>query len=403
MLTVDEAIAVIQASVSPVSGTEMVDVMDADGRLLAEDVRAIVDLPAFVNSAVDGYALRNDDLPVTLSKRLKVVHSVRAGQEISPELAAGQVARVFTGAPLPKSAAAVIMQEDVVVDEKGYVTIPVGFGAGTNVRQKGQDVCVGDIVLRAGCRLRPQEIALAAAIGTSRLCVTRRVNVAVLSTGNELVEVGSTLKPGQIFDSNRLMLMAMLKRLGCQVTDLGKCKDNTDILTDVLGSAATEHDLILTSGGASVGDEDHIKESIERLGELIFWRVAIKPGRPVAMGRIGATPILALPGNPVATFVTFALLANCLIAALSGIAPLPRTRVSAKAAFSLRKKRAVREFLGASLKTLPDGTVEAVRYHGRWASLPSLVASDGFVEIDEETNLVNEGDKVAFLAYTNII
>ncbi len=404
MLSVSEALSVIQAEISPVSGTEMVHLKDADGRILAHDIRATIPLPRFMNSAVDGYAIRNDDLPVTLPKRLEVVHLVRAGQEVSPELAAGEVARVFTGAPLPEMAVTVIMQEDVVVDPEGYVNIPVGVKAGANVRQKGEDVSVGDVVLGTGCRLRPQEIALAAAIGMARICVTRRINAAVLSTGNELVEAGARLKPGQIFDSNRPMLVAMLERLGCRVTDLGICKDNTGTLSEVLRKAASEHDLVLTSGGASVGDEDHVKNSIERLGELLFWKVAIKPGRPVALGKIGETPTLALPGNPVATFVTFALLASSLVATLSGIVAPPRTRVTVKAGFSLRKTTPVREFVRASLRPDPNGTVEAVRsHHGRSASLSSLIASDGFVEVDEDTSAVNEGENVAFLAYADII
>jgi molybdopterin molybdotransferase len=394
---------VIEARISPVSGTEVVPLKEADDRILAHDVCAPIPLPRFVNSAVDGYAIRDDDLPLTLPKRLKVVHLVRAGREASPELAVGEVARVFTGAPLPEAAVTVVMQEDVVLDLEGYASIPAGIKAGANVRQRGEDVAVGDIVLGAGCRLRPQEIALAAAIGMTRICVVRRINVAVLSTGNELVEIGTTLKSGQVFDSNRPMLVTMLERLGCRVTDLGICRDNPGKLSEILRKAASEHDLVVTSGGASVGDEDHVKKSIERLGELLFWKVAIKPGRPVAFGTIGGTPTLGLPGNPVATFVTFALLASHLIAALSGSVASPSIRMPVRAGFSLKKTKRIREFIRVSLRLSPDGAVYAVRSHGRSASLPSLVASDGFVEVDEDTDVVNEGENVAYLKYTDII
>ena len=320
MLSVEDAVALLASRLGVVEGSESVHLVQADGRVLAQDVTAPLPLPPFTNSAVDGYALRGEDLPVGAEKTFPVVDWVQAGAAADHAAAPGRAIRIFTGAPMPAGADTVFMQEDVRIEEAGTVILPPGLKRGANVRPTGEDIAKGQVVLKAGHRLRPQDIALAAALGRTEVEVRRRIRVAVFSTGNEIVAPGADRKPVQLFDSNRFMLMAMLARLGCEIDDLGILRDDPQAIASVLEGAVASHDLILTSGGVSTGEADYVKAAVESVGKLVFWRMAIKPGRPVAMGVIGGTPFIGLPGNPVASFVTFAYLARPAILALSGTA-----------------------------------------------------------------------------------
>src|SRR5436190_14682264 len=350
LMSVDEAVAIIASRLSPVDGIESVDLLSADGRFLAVPITADMPLPPFMNSAVDGYAVRSADLPKDAERAFVVSGRVQAGAAAPATIAPGEAVRIFTGAPMPGGADTVFMQEDVRIDEAGRVVLPVGLKPGANVRPAGEDIAEGRLALPAGRRLRPQDIALAAALGLTRLDVRRRLRVAVFSTGNEVVSPGADRKNMQLFDSNRFMLMVMLRRLGCEVSDLGILRDEREALARSLKEAAAGHDLILTSGGVSTGEEDHVKAGVESAGKLVLWRMAIKPGRPVAMGVIDGAAFIGLPGNPVASFVTFTYVVRPAVLALCGATPADVAPVAARAAFTYRKKAGRREYVRASLR-----------------------------------------------------
>jgi molybdopterin molybdotransferase len=404
MLSVEDAVALLASRLGVVEGSEPVSLVRADGRVLAQDVTAPLPLPPFTNSAVDGYALRGDDLPSSAEKTFPVVDWIQAGTSADHAAAPGRAIRIFTGAPMPAGADTVFMQEDVRVEEAGTVILPPGLKRGANVRPTGEDIAKGQVVLKAGHRLRPQDIALAAALGRTEVEVRRRIRVAVFSTGNEIVAPGAPRQAVQLFDSNRFMLMAMLARLGCEVDDLGILRDDPQAIAAVLEGAVASHDLILTSGGVSTGEADYVKVAVESVGKLVFWRMAIKPGRPVAMGVIGGTPFIGLPGNPVASFVTFAYLARPAILALSGTSLRLPPSVPVRAAFKYRKKAGRREYVRVSLRKGDDGVLEAVKFPREGAGLlSSLVETDGLVELHEKTSGVEPGQSVAFLAYSSLL
>lgn len=403
MRSVDETVALIASRLGAVEESEAVPLAIADGRILARDMVAPLPLPPFTNSAVDGYALHGDDLPGTAEKAIPVVGRIQAGMSPDRSAAPGQAVRIFTGAPLPEGVDTVYMQEDVRIDDAGWVILPPGLKRGANVRPAGEDIAAGKVVLQAGQRMRPQDVALAAALGMTEVEVRRKIRVAVFSTGDEIVAPGNVRGPAQLYDSNRFMLMAMLARLGCETTDLGILTDDSGLIADVLSEAAARHDLILASGGVSTGEADYVKAAVESVGTLVFWRVAIKPGRPVAMGVIRGTAFIGLPGNPVASFVTFAHIARAAIFALAGARQKPPISRPVRAAFSYRKKAGRREYVRVSLRPTKDGTYEAVKFPREGAGLlSSLVETDGLVELDEETIQVEPGQTVQFLAYPDL-
>ena len=403
MMSVDEAVAIIAARVKPVGETEAVALVDADGRILAGDIAAPLPLPPFMNSAVDGYAVSGADLPANGERAFPVAGRVQAGAPAEPAKR-GQAVRIFTGAPMPDGTDTVFMQEDVRIDDAGNVILPSGLKAGANVRPAGEDIARGHVALASGRRLRPQDIAVAAAFGLTTLDVVRRLRVGVFSTGDELAAPGSARTAAQLFDSNRFMLMAMLRRLGCEVGDLGILRDERAELADALKQVARRYDLILTTGGVSTGEEDHVKAGIEQAGSLVLWRMAIKPGRPVAMGIIDGTPLIGLPGNPVASFVTFVHVVRPTVLALSGAAPLPLQPMPVRAAFSYKKKSGRREYVRASLRRAADGALEATKFPREGAGLlSSLVETDGLIELGESIVRVEPGDAVGFLGYADLL
>jgi molybdopterin molybdotransferase len=403
MMSVDEAVAIIAARVSPVRDIEAVALAAADGRVLARDISAPFPLPPFTNSAVDGYAVRSGDLPQADEQAFPVVGRVEAGASAQAPVEAGHAVRIFTGAPMPQGADTVFMQEDVRLDQ-GKVVLPAGLKPGANVRPAGEDIPAGHAALPSGRRLRPQDVALVAAFGLTHVDVRRRIRVAVFSTGNELVSPGTPRGAAQLFDSNRFMLMAMLVRLGCEVSDLGILGDDRAALASALKSAADAHDLVLTTGGVSTGEEDHVKAAVESVGSLVLWRMAIKPGRPVAMGMIGGTPLIGLPGNPVASFVTFVHVVRPTVLALAGAAQQRLVPMPVRAAFTYRKKIARREYVRVNLRKADDGVLEAAKFPREGAGLlSSLVDTDGLVELGEDITRVEPGQTVGFLSYANLI
>jgi molybdopterin molybdotransferase len=404
MMSVDEAVGIIAARVTPVRDIETVGLTQADGRVLAHDVAAPLPLPPFTNSAVDGYAVASRDLPQGQARAFTVEGRVQAGASSSEAIQSGQAMRIFTGAPMPEGADTVFMQEDVRIEDDGKVVLPAGLRPGANVRPAGEDVPVGHAALATGQRLRPQDVALAAAFGLTQLDVIRRLRVAVFSTGNELVSPGDSRAAAQLFDSNRFMLMAMLRRLGCEVSDLGIIRDDRASLADALKQVAAHHDLILTTGGVSTGEEDHVKASVESAGKLVLWRMAIKPGRPVAMGIIGGTPFIGLPGNPVASFVTFVHVVRPTVLALSGARQQALVPMPVRAGFAYKKKIARREYVRVSLRRSDNGGLEAIKFPREGAGLlSSLVDTDGLVELGEEITRVEPGQTVGFLSYASLV
>jgi molybdopterin molybdotransferase len=404
MMPVDEAVAIITARVTGVQDVETVALGEADGRILASDIAAPLPLPPFTNSAVDGYAVRGGDLPQREETAFPVTGRVQAGAPASEAIRPGHAVRIFTGAPMPVGADTVFMQEDVRLDADGRVVLPAGLRRGANVRPAGEDIPVGQYALTAGRRLQPQDVALAAAFGLTQVEVRRRIRVAAFSTGNELVSPGSPRAAAQLFDSNRFMLMAMLKRLGCEVSDLGIVSDDRASLADSLKRVAGTHDLILTTGGVSTGEEDHVKAAVESVGTLVLWRMAIKPGRPVAMGIIGGTPFIGLPGNPVASFVTFVHVVRPTVLALAGAAQQHLIPMPVRAAFTYKKKIARREYVRVHLRDGNDGVLEAVKFPREGAGLlSSLVDTDGLVELGEAVTQVEPGQTVGFLSYASLM
>ena len=402
LLSVDAALALIAARVTPVVGEETVPLAEAAGRVLAHDLVAAMNVPPHANSAVDGYAIAHADLSPDGDTVLPVTGRAAAGHPLGRAIERGEAIRIFTGAPMPEGADTVMMQEDCIF-AGGKVTLKPGIKKGANRRHAGEDVATGATAQMAGRRLKPADLGLAAALGHDRLTVRQKLRVALLSTGDEVREPGTALSPGAIYDANRTMLASLLRGLGCDVSDLGIIADREAALTDILTTAAAEQDLIITSGGVSTGEEDHVKAAIERLGRLDFWRLAIKPGRPVALGQVKGVPLVGLPGNPVAAALTFAILARPLILRLSGaVEPAPQT-FPVTAAFAYKKRTGRREYVRVTL--VRDGAaLTAQKYPKDGAGiLSSVVNCDGFAIIDEAVTGLAIGTVVEFLPFSGVI
>ena len=401
LLGVDAALALIEARIVPVVEEESVPLAEAAGRILARDVVAQMDVPPHANSAVDGYALAHADLSPDRETVLPVAGRAAAGHPLGRPAARGEAIRIFTGASMPEGTDTVMMQEDCVVEE-GSVRLQPGIKKGANRRHAGEDVARGGVALPAGRRLKPADLGLTAALGNARLPVFRPLRVGLLSTGDEVCEPGTALMPGMIYDANRVMLRALLRGLGCIVSDLGINPDRADSLGDTLAAAAAGHDLIVTSGGVSTGEEDHVRAAIEKLGRLDFWRLAIKPGRPVALGQLNGVPLIGLPGNPVAAALTFAILARPLILRLAGAAMAAPLSFPMRAGFAYKKKAGRREYLRATLAR--DGANLVARKYPKDGAgiLSSVVQSDGFVILDESMNDLAPGMIVEFLPFCEV-
>jgi molybdopterin molybdotransferase len=408
LLPIPDMERMIAERVQPVSEMETVSLAAARGRVLAADVISPLDLPPFDNSAVDGYAVRHRDLDPNGETRLAVTGRLTAGSAATAPLRAHEASRIFTGAPMPADADTVFMQEDVRT-EGDAVIVPPGLKPGANRRLAGEDVRRNAVLLPAGRRLAAQDVALAAAVGLTRLTVRRKVRVALFSTGDEIVDPGKPRPAAALYDANRFLLDGMLERLSADVTDLGILKDDPAELETAIANAARDHDLVLTSGGVSTGEADHVRNAIEKIGKLVFWRVAIKPGRPVAMGVVpggsaAAAAFVGLPGNPVAAFITFARVVRPLFLRLAGATPEPLTALPVRLAFAYKKKTGRREYVRVALRPAADGTVEAFKHPQDGAGvLTSLTETDGLAEFPEDTTTVEAGSTVGFLSYTTLM
>jgi molybdopterin molybdotransferase len=395
--------------VTPVVETERVPLRTARGRVTVTDIKAPVDLPPFDNSAVDGYAVRHADLVSNGDTTLRVSGRLMAGRRPDIALKPGEAIRIFTGAAMPQGADTVFMQEDVRA-EGDSVVVPSGLKLGANRRLAGEDVAKDTVTLPAGTVLDAQHVALAAALGMTDFEVRRRLKVAIFSTGDEVVEPGAARGAAAIYDANRYLLAGLLDHLGVEVTDLGILADDPAELSRALSVAAAGHDLVITSGGVSTGEADHVRDAVERIGSLVFWRVAIKPGRPVAMGVIrGATnrdsaAFVGLPGNPVAVFVTFVRVVKPLLRRLGGAQPQSLMPLPVRSAFAYKKKKDRREYVRVALRRAADGEIEAVKHPQDGAGiLTSLTETDGLLELPEDVTRIEAGASVGFLSYAALI
>jgi molybdopterin molybdotransferase len=397
-----DALAALRERLVPVVETETAPLGHAAGRILAEDVAAPCAVPPHDNAAVDGYAVHFDDLAANGDTAMPVTGRVAAGHPLGRAQRRGEAVRIFTGAPMPDGPDTVLMQEDCAV-AGDTVTIPAGIRRGANRRRAGEDVEAGAVILHAGRRLRPQDVGIAASVGRTALSVYRRPRVALFSTGDEVRDAGAPLPEGCIYDSNRYALGAALQRLGCDVDDLGILEDRFETIRDALSGAAETHDAILTSAGVSTGEEDHVRRAVDALGALHFWRLAIRPGRPIALGQVGRTPFIGLPGNPVAVMVTFMRFARPALLLLAGCTEVEPRVFRVRAAFSYSKKPTRREWLRASLFVDEDGVLAARKFPRDGAGiLSSMVAADGLIELGEELTTLDPGTMVDFLPFSEV-
>ncbi|KAA0680132.1 molybdopterin molybdotransferase MoeA [Azospirillum brasilense] len=402
-LPLDEALARVQRTYGAVTEPEEVPLRAALGRILAEPVTATVNVPPVAVSAMDGWGFgKADGAEVGEPLRLAVVGRVPAGSVFPGTVGPGEAVRIFTGAPIPVGVDTVAMQEDCRAED-GAVLVPATLQRGANIRDAGEDMTAGSVVLTPGLRLRAQEIGLAAAVGRSSLSVRKRLRVVLFSTGDELREPGTDKPEGTIYDANRYTLAAQLDALGAEVRDLGILPDKPDVTRAALADAAATADLVVTSGGASVGEEDHVKAVVGELGSVDLWKLALKPGKPLALGRIGTTPFLGLPGNPVSAMVTFMLVGRPLVLRLSGAENAPAPRCLVVAGFEFKKKPGRREFLRARLATGADGRPVAHKFPSDSSGvLTSMVEADGLVDMPADATTIREGDMVEFLPFTGL-
>jgi len=400
MMPTARALALLDDRIEVVCDAAPVALRAALGRFLAEDVVAGYSVPPHSNSAVDGYAVHFDDLDHDHETRLPVTGRAAAGHSLGRAATRGEAVRIFTGAPVPPGPDTIMMQEDCR-EENGEVVIAPGIKRGANLREAGEDITAGATILHAGRRLRPQDIGLAAAVGRTELAVYRPLDVSLFSTGDEIREPGQDLPDGCVFDSNRHTLIALLDNLGCRVRDLGILPDRPEAIGGALAEARDKSDLIVTSGGMSVGDEDHVKAAVEALGSLYFWRLAIKPGRPVALGQVGRVPFVGLPGNPVAMMVTFLRIARPVILRLAGATDLSPHAFRVAAGFDHRKKAERREWVRVRLEADGDGGWIAAKFPRDGAGiLSSMVEADGLIELAEDVTQLKAGTMVDFLPFS---
>ena len=398
LLAYDDALAQLTASIAPLAKVIDVPLLQALGKVLAQPIDAGIDVPGCAMSAMDGYAINTADLGAGDVTELPLGQRIAAG-DAEATLAAGSAARIFTGAPIPAGADAVIMQEQVEVSGQ-TIRFDVRPRSGQNIRPAGNDIRRGTRILQQGSRLRSQDIGLAASIGLQSLPVYAPVRVGIFFTGDELVEPGESLGSGKIYDSNRYTLHGLLESMGCEIVDLGLVGDTLEETRDAMLQACGRADLVVTSGGVSVGEEDHVRIAIEQLGELRLWRLAIKPGKPLAYGQIDDTAFIGLPGNPVSVFATFCLFVSPVIQVMQGRSWRKPTAVSVRADFDWPEPDSRREFLRARLSEAGDGeTVVQIYPNQDSGVLTSTVWADGFVEI-AENETVRAGERVNYLPFT---
>jgi len=398
LISVDDAIARILDPVSVIEQFEVVDIEDALGRVLAEDVCSSINVPGYDNSAMDGYAVRSADC-VEPDSQLLVAQRIPAGQVGSP-LEAGTAARIFTGAPIPPNADAVVMQEHCEL-EGDLVSINKPVKLAQHIRRAGEDISQGSVVLKTGHQQRPQELGLLASVGLAKVSVRRKLKVATFFTGDEIIEPGNELGEGQIYNSNKYTIKGLLQTTGCEILDLGIVPDTLEATLEGLKRASSDADLVVTSGGVSVGEEDYVRIALEQLGELKMWRIAMKPGKPVAYGKVGNAIFMGLPGNPVSTFVTFLLFVKPLILKLQGAEKYLPVKMTVIADFewpSLKRQ----EYLRVRLIESDKGLLATLYPHQGSGVLSSACWADGLVEASMG-EAIQKGERVSYLSFSGLL
>jgi molybdopterin molybdotransferase len=402
LMPVDEALQRLKMQVTQLKGTEVVSLADGLGRVLAKMVSSPINVPQYANSSMDGYAICRSDWQGVTGEKYPVSQRIPAGA-VGSKLHKNTVARIFTGAPIPEGADAVVMQELCTVEASGgedLLQIQQLPAEGQNIRCAGEDIKLGSVVLSAGHQLRSQDVGLLASIGVTELEVIERLKVAVFFTGDEIIEPGKSLQPGQIYNSNRYTLTSMLKSWGCHVIDLGNVEDSLAATTKAFEKASEVSDLIITSGGVSVGEEDHIRPALESLGDLATWRISIKPGKPLAFGSVKQVPFIGLPGNPVSVFATGCVLARPFIKAMQGMPFESVEGVSVKVGFDLPYTVRRREYLRVRMHRDENNKQELFLFENQSSGvLTSASWADGFALVEIGRKL-EKGDEVEFIPFS---
>ena len=397
-MPLDEALKHLVDSAVPLADEETVMLDEALGRVLSQPVASTINVPAWDNSAMDGYAVRHQD--INDLDALPVVQRIPAGTNGQP-LVAGTAARIFTGAPVPEGADTVVMQE-MVAREGELIRINGDVKQGSNIRSAGEDIRSGDKVIEIGTRLHPQYVGLAASTGIDKLVVKRKLKVAIFTTGDELTMPGHALEEGKIYNSNRYLFRGLLEKMGCEVIDLGNVADQYDATCEALTTAAAKADLILSSGGVSVGEEDYVKKALEDLGSLNLWKIAVRPGKPLAFGNVNDVPFIGVPGNPVSLFVTFSIFVRPFILRSMGVSDVTPVEYKVVAGFDWQRPDKRAEYMRAKLVTNDEGQTVVNVYPSRSSGvLSSVTWADGMVVINPEQQL-KKGDRVRYIPFTSL-
>ena len=386
LMSADDALSFLIDSASVTAKTEAVSLDDSLGRILASDIHSTINVPGFDNSAMDGYTIALNNSQVAQENlSFKVVDRIAAGST-GKDLNSGSAARIFTGAPIPKGANTVVMQEECKLSEdKSQITVARAINLNENIRPTGNDILKGNVILSSGKQIKPQDISLAASVGVGELVVFKKIKVGVFFTGDELVEPGNPLSPGKIYNSNRYALVALLKQVGCDVVNLGNIEDKLDATCDALEALESQCDLIMTTGGVSVGEEDHVKPAVEKLGELNLWKIRMKPGKPLAYGKVKQTPFIGLPGNPVSSFVTFCIFSLPFIKKMQGNSNYESKILKVKTNFDCKRAKPRREYARVRIDYSTETPLANLFPKQGSDVMSSVVWADGIIEIPENT------------------
>jgi molybdopterin molybdotransferase len=386
LMSADDALSFLIDSASVTAKTEAVSLDDSLGRILASDIHSTINVPGFDNSAMDGYTIALNDSQVAQENlSFDVVDRIAAGST-GKDLDSGSAARIFTGAPIPKGANTVVMQEECTLSEdKSQITVKRAINLNENIRPTGNDILKGNVILSSGKQIKPQDISLAASVGVGELVVFKKIKVGVFFTGDELVEPGNPLSPGKIYNSNRYALVALLKQVGCDVINLGNIEDKLDATCEALEALESQCDLIMTTGGVSVGEEDHVKPAVEKLGELNLWKIRMKPGKPLAYGKVKQTPFIGLPGNPVSSFVTFCIFSLPFIKKMQGNSNYESKILKVKTNFDCKRAKPRREYARVRIDHSTETPLANLFPKQGSDVMSSVVWADGIIEIPENT------------------
>ena len=386
LMSADDALSFLIDSASVTAMTEAVSLDGSLGRILASDIHSTINVPGFDNSAMDGYTIALNDTQVAQENlSFDVVDRIAAGST-GNDLKIGNAARIFTGAPIPNGANTVVMQEECTLSkDKSQITVKRAINLNENIRPTGNDILKDNVILSSGRQIKPQDISLAASVGVGELVVFKKIKVGVFFTGDELVEPGNPLTPGKIYNSNRYALVALLKQVGCDVINLGNIEDKLDATCEALEALESQCDLIMTTGGVSVGEEDHVKPAVEKLGELNLWKIRMKPGKPLAYGKVKQTPFIGLPGNPVSSFVTFCIFSLPFIKKMQGNSNYESKILKVKTNFDCKRAKPRREYARVRIDHSTETPLANLFPKQGSDVMSSVVWADGIIEIPENT------------------